>query len=42
MARQEGPVTRTAIEQYIDRKEEERANQAALPGGTAAVMAITP
>jgi thiol-disulfide isomerase/thioredoxin len=35
-ARQEGPVTRAAIEQYIDRKEAERAKQAAL-----AVPAVT-
>ncbi|MEZ5541654.1 MAG: TlpA disulfide reductase family protein [Pseudomonadota bacterium] len=39
-ARQEGPVTRDAIEQYIARKEAERAQQAALalpaavPSGT--------
>jgi thiol-disulfide isomerase/thioredoxin len=29
-ARQEGPVTRAAIEKYIERKEAERAGQAAL------------
>ena len=40
-ARQEGPVTRAAIEQYIDRKEAERAKQAALSGSTAAA-AVTP
>jgi hypothetical protein len=34
-ARQEGPVTRAAIEQYIERKEAERARQAAHPGSAA-------
>jgi len=29
-ARQEGPVTREAVERYIDKKEAERASQAAL------------
>jgi thiol-disulfide isomerase/thioredoxin len=38
-ARQEGPVTRAAIEQYIERKEAERAQQAALPAPVVATAA---
>ena len=38
VARQEGSVTRAAIEQYITRKEAERAKQAALSVPVTAVM----